>query len=62
MLKAGSLAKVKRSLEDGSELVVRRIKAIKLADKDELGWLTVTEYLSDDLASDTDDENWMYRS
>ena len=48
---------MKRSLEEGAELVEKRIKAIKLADKSDYGWATVSEYLSDELASDSDDEN-----
>ena len=35
---------------------------ISLADKSEFGWPTVNEYLSDELASDADDEKRMYRS
>ncbi|XP_068751036.1 uncharacterized protein [Montipora capricornis] len=61
-LKAGAHERVKRSLEEGTKLVSKRIKAIKLADKSEFGWLTVNEYLSDELASDSDDEKRMYRS
>ena len=61
-LKSQSYEKAKRSLEDGSYLVCKRIKAIKLADKSEFGWLTVNEYLSDELASDSDDEKRMWRS
>ncbi|XP_068710909.1 uncharacterized protein [Montipora foliosa] len=61
-LKAGAHERVKRSLEEGMKLVSKRIKAIKLADKSEFGWLTVSQYLSDELASDSDDEKRMYRS
>ena len=60
--KSGSREKLKRSLEEGAQLVEKRIKAIKLADKSEYGWLTVNEYLSDELASDSDDEKRIYRS
>ena len=61
-LKAGVHDQIKKSLEEGTELVTKRIKAIKLADKSEFGWLTVNEYLSDELASDSGDEKRMYRS
>ena len=61
-LTVGARKRVKRSLEEGTKLVSKRIKAIKLADKSEFGWLTVNEYLSDELASDSDDEKRMYRS
>ena len=43
-------------------MVSKRIKAIKLADKSEFGWATVNEYLSDELASDSDDEKRIYRA
>ena len=46
----------------GTELVSKRVKAIKLADKSEFGWATVNEYLSDELASDSDDEKRIYRA
>ena len=54
-LKHKSYEKVKAALESGTELVSKRVKAIKLADKSEFGWATVNEYLSDELASDSDD-------
>ena len=49
-------------VESGTELVSERIKAVKLADKSEFGWATVNEYLSDELASDSDDEKRIYRA
>ena len=55
-LKHKSYEKAKAALESGTELVSKRVKAIKLADKSEFGWATVNEYLSDKLASDSDDE------
>ena len=53
---------MKAALEEGTGIVSKRIKAIKLADKNEFGWQTVSEYLSDELASDSDDEKRMYRA
>jgi len=47
--------KVKTALEAGTEAVAKRIKAIRLADKSEFGCWTVNKYLSDELASDSDD-------
>ncbi|XP_073253265.1 uncharacterized protein [Porites lutea] len=61
-LKHKSYEKVKAALESGTELVSKRVKAIKLADKSEFGWATVNEYLSDELASDSDDEKRIYRA
>ena len=61
-LKAKSYDKVKAALDSGTEVVSKRIKVIKLADKSDLGWSTVNEYLSDELASNSDDEKRMYRA
>ena len=59
-LKLKSYEKVKIALESSTELVSKRVKAIKLADKSEFGW--ATEYLSDEFASDSDDEKRIYRA
>jgi len=61
-LKQKSYDKVKVALESGTELVSKRVKAIKLADKSEFGWATVNEYLSDELASDSDNVKRIYRA
>ena len=53
---------VKRKLEEGTDIMQKLIKAIKIAYKSDYGWATVTEYLSDELASDTEDEKRLYRS
>ena len=48
---------VKKALElidQGKKLVQKRMKLIKIADRED--WGTVKEYMSDNLASDTDDE------
>ena len=47
---------MKTVLEEGTGILSKRMKAIKLADKSEFVWQTVKEYLSDELASDSDDE------
>ena len=59
-LKAKSYDKVKAALDAGTEVVSKRIKVIKMADKSDFGWSTVNEYLSDELASNSDDEKSMY--
>uniref|UniRef100_A0A1X7U429 CCHC-type domain-containing protein n=2 Tax=Amphimedon queenslandica TaxID=400682 RepID=A0A1X7U429_AMPQE len=51
-----SLAKAKRSLEEGTSLIAHRQKLIKLADRSDLGWKVVKEYESDELADNEDDE------
>ena len=60
-LKQKSYEKVKVALESGTELVSKRVKATKLADKSKFGWATVTEYLSDELAFESDDEKRIYQ-
>ena len=62
LLASNSTEGAKRKVSEGADLVQKRVKAIKLADKSEYGWATVNEYLSDELASDTDDEKRIYRS
>ena len=61
-LKHKSYEKAKAALESGTELVSKRVKATKLADKSRFGWATVNEYLTDELASDSDDEKRIYRA
>ena len=56
------LERAKRSLDEGIALVNKRMKLIEIADKSQYSWATVEEYLSDKLASDTDDEKRMTRS
>ncbi|CAH3133888.1 unnamed protein product [Porites lobata] len=38
------------------------MKVIKIADKSQYSWATVQEYLSDELASDSEDEKRLFRS
>ena len=61
-LKARSHDKVKAALDAGTGVVSKRIKVIKMADKSDFGLSTVNEYLSDELASNSDDEKRMYRA
>ena len=57
-----SYDKVKAALEEGTGIVSKRIKALKLADKSEFGWQTINEYLSDEFGSNSDDGKRMYRA
>ena len=45
-----NLFKAKKSIE-------ARIKLIKLADKSDNGWSTASEYVTDDLVDNSDDDN-----
>lgn len=47
--------------EDMKAIKVRQ-KHIKIADRSELGWAVVAAYEEDELASDSDDEKWIYRA
>ena len=44
------------SWKEGKKLLAERQKLIKLADRSECGWATVSAYLADDLADTPDDE------
>ena len=44
--------KAKNALKDGKELIARRQKLLKLANRSEYGWAMVEEYEEDDLADD----------
>ena len=47
-------------INEGKKLIEKRIKLIKIADRE--GWETVKEYVSDDLASDTEDEQLLAKA
>ena len=50
------VAAAKKAINEGIELLERREKLIKLANRSEYGWRTVEEYEKDDLAKHSDDE------
>ena len=51
-----------KKLSEMEAEINKRIKLIKLADRSEGGWHTVNEYLSDDLASGSEDERRIRRA
>ena len=59
---AKQLDRAERSLDKGIALVNKSMKVIKMADKSQYSWARVEEYLSDELASDGDDEKRIIRS
>eukprot|EP00731_Ephydatia_muelleri_P014014 Em0007g1324a len=59
---ASALAKAKEAVKEGRQLIARRQKLLKLADRSEFGWAVVEEYIDDDLAEDSDDEKRIERA
>ena len=59
-IERNEIEKAKTLLEQGKKLIQKRIKLIKIADRED--WGTVKEYVSDDLASDTDDEKTLAKA
>ena len=51
--------KAKTLLDERTKLVCERQKLIRMADRSEHGWVTVEEYLEDELADNSDDEKRM---
>ena len=49
-------------LREGTDLISRRQKLIKFADRSEAGWAVVDEYVDDNLADDSEDEKRMERA
>ena len=54
--KADDPQKIRALTATAKDTIKERQKLIKLADKNKDGWVVVEECVSDDLASDTDDE------
>ena len=50
------ILKLDDSLNAASKAIKRRNKLIRIAEKTEAGWAAVDEYLSDEVASGSDDE------
>ena len=51
-----------KNLRNCFEMIRKRNKLIRLADKSEAGWAIVEEYQTDELASDTDDDRKIRRA
>lgn len=49
------MAKAKEALKEGMDIMVKRQKLIKLADKSEYSWAMIKEYLDDELADNESD-------
>jgi hypothetical protein len=57
-----AIEKAKESLKEGEKLLKDRQKLIRIADRSEYGWATVSEYEEDELADGSDDEKRLYRA
>jgi hypothetical protein len=61
-LEREDLDKVHQLLREGNEAIEARNKLVKLADKSEGGWATVSEYVDNDLADNSDDDKKIRRA
>ena len=50
------IERCQKKLKEGKALILKQQKLIMIADREEDGWEVVKYYLSDDLASDSEDE------
>ena len=53
---SSAFEKAKRALTEGKELIGRRQKLLKIADRAEGGWKVAEQYMKDPIADDSDDE------
>ena len=56
LIQKGSISRATKAVKNMIEDLQKRNKLIKIADKFPVGWNTVEEHLSDDLASDSEDD------
>ena len=61
-LEKGNVDFAVESLKAGKSLLLKRMKHIRIADREELGWRVIRHYESDDLCDNTDDEKQLSRA
>ena len=52
----------RKAVTEGKNLLLKQQKLIRLADREELGWEVAKHYMSDELASDSEDEKAMKKA
>ena len=57
-----NVERVWQSLQEGESLIKKRQKLMKVADRLEHGWATVEEYVTDELAENSDDEKRLFKA
>ena len=57
-----NIAKAKENISAGKQLLNKQQKYIRIADREEYGWEVVRHYISDDLASNSEDEKAISRA
>ena len=55
-MEKSNVVKCQEMLQDGEKLLLKQQKLIRSADKEEDAWELIKCYVSDDLASDSDNE------
>lgn len=61
-IQAKDVESANKILDEGMKIIKKRQKLIKIADREENGWEVVKCYVSDDLASDSDDEKSLQKA
>ena len=59
---SSTLKQIREAVEEGTQVVKNRQKAIRITDRSELGWAVVNEYGEDEVADDSVDEKRIARA
>ena len=62
LLEIGSVRRLTKKIDEVISDIQKRNKLIRLADRSAGGWMTVQEYMPDELASDSDDSRKMHEA
>ena len=61
-IEKGKIERCQEKLAEGKKIILKQQKLLRIADREEDGWEIVKCYLSDDLASDSEDEKQLSRA